>query len=68
VKKIYILDAYIQIWNKIISFNMKKEKKSKTSRRKNEEKGDIESPRSESLSFKGGIPIMLGPIFCISEV
>jgi len=47
---------------------MKEEKKSKTSRRKNEEKGDIESPRSESLSFKGGIPIMLGPIFCISEV
>jgi hypothetical protein len=41
MKIIYILDAY-KIWNKIISFDMRKERKSKTSHRKNEEKGEFE--------------------------
>jgi hypothetical protein len=41
---------------------MRKKGKSKIGHRKNEEKGEFDSPKSESLCFKGGIPIMLGPI------
>jgi hypothetical protein len=40
---------------------MKKKVKCKTNYGKCEEKGEFESPRSESLCFKGGTPIMLGP-------
>jgi hypothetical protein len=44
-------------WNKIISFDMRKKGKlSKTSHRKSEEKGEFESPRSESLVFQNGYP------------
>jgi len=35
--------------------------KCKTCHGKSEEKGKFGSPRSESLCFKGGAPIMLGP-------
>jgi hypothetical protein len=44
-----------KIWNKIISFNMRKKGKSKTSHRKSE-KGEFKSPRSESLVFQRGYP------------
>ncbi len=35
--------------------------KCKTNHGKNEEKGEFGNPRSESLCFKRGTPIMLGP-------
>jgi hypothetical protein len=41
---------------------MRKKGKSKIGYRKNEEKDEFDSPKSESLCFKGGAPIMLGPI------
>jgi hypothetical protein len=44
-----------KIWNKIISFNMRKKGKSKTGHRKSEE-GEFKSPRSESLVFQMGYP------------
>jgi len=40
----------------------KKKGKSKISHRKNEKNGEFDSPKSEYLCFKGGTPIMLGPI------
>jgi hypothetical protein len=40
---------------------MKKRVKCKTCHGKNEEKGEFGSPRNESLCFKGGTLIMLGP-------
>jgi hypothetical protein len=51
-----------KIWNKTISFDMRKRVKCKTCHVKNEKKGEFGSPRSESLCFKGGTLIMLGPI------
>jgi hypothetical protein len=60
VKKINILDAYIKFRMKLFFYRRKKGK-FKTSHKKNEEKGEFESLRSESLYFKGGTPIMLGP-------
>ncbi len=50
-----------KIQNKIIIFYMRKKGKFKTYHKKNEEKSEFESLRSESLCFKGGTPIMLGP-------
>jgi hypothetical protein len=40
---------------------MRKKRKFKTNHKKNEEKGEFESLRRESLCFKGGTPMMLGP-------
>jgi len=40
----------------------KKKVKCKTCHEKNEKKGEFGSPRKESLCFKGGTLIMLGPI------
>jgi hypothetical protein len=68
VKTIDILDAYVKFETKLFCLTWKKKGKSKTSHTKSEEKGEFESPRNEFLSFKGGIPIMLGPIFLILEV
>jgi hypothetical protein len=39
---------------------MRKNVKCKTSHGKNEEKGEFESPSSDSLRFKCGTPIILG--------
>ncbi len=50
-----------EIWNKIISFDMKKKVKCKIGHGKNEEKGEFRSPWNESLRFKCDTPIMLGP-------
>jgi len=48
---------------KNISFDMRKKKvKCKTCHEKNEKKAEFGNPRSESLCFKRGTPIMLGPI------
>jgi hypothetical protein len=47
-----------KIWNKINSFDMKKNVKCKTNHGKNEEKGEFESPWNESLRFKCGAPII----------
>jgi hypothetical protein len=47
-KKGYFISLY-KIWNKIISFDMRKSVKYKTNHLKNEEKGEFGSPRSESL-------------------
>jgi hypothetical protein len=38
----------------------KRERKSKIGHRKSEEKGEFDSPKNESLCFKGGTPIMHG--------
>jgi hypothetical protein len=40
---------------------MRKKGKFKTYHKKNEKKGEFESLRNESLCFKRGTPIMLGP-------
>ncbi len=48
-----------KIWNKIISFDMTKKVKCKTSHRKNEESCEFRSPRSEFLCFKWGTPMIL---------
>jgi hypothetical protein len=49
-----------KIWNKIISFEMKKRVKCKIGHRKSEEKGEFGSFRSESLMFQRGTLIMFG--------
>jgi len=50
-----------KICNKIISFDMQKKVKCKTSHGENEEKGEFGSPWSESLRFKCDTPIMFRP-------
>ncbi len=46
-----------KIWNKIISFDMRKKKESHLiGHKKSEEKGEFESPKNESLVFEGGYP------------
>ncbi len=42
--------------------------KCKTCHGKSEEKGEFGSPRSESLCFKGGTPIVLGPFYGIFRI
>jgi hypothetical protein len=51
-----------KIWNKYISFDMKKKMKSKIGHRFYEEKAEFEGSRRESLCFKWGIPTILGPL------
>jgi len=53
-----------KIWNKIISFDMKKKGNFKIGHRKSEEKDELESLMTESICFRGCTPIMLGPM-CI---
>jgi hypothetical protein len=53
-----------KIWNKIISFDMKKKGNFKIGHRKSEEKDELESLTTKSICFKGCTPIMLGPM-CI---
>jgi len=48
-----------KIWNKIISFDMRKNGKSKTSQKKIEKENEFENPKNESLCFKKGTPLML---------
>jgi ABC-type transporter MlaC component len=50
-----------KIRNKIISFDIDKKAKCKTSCEKNEKKNGFENLWSESLRFKCGTSIMLGP-------
>jgi hypothetical protein len=47
------------MWNKIISFDMKKKRKSKIGHKKNEEKGEFESLGVSILCSRGGTPIVL---------
>jgi len=61
VKTIDTLKAYIKFETKLFHLTWKINVKCKTFYGKCEEKGEFESPRSESLCFKGGTPIMLGP-------
>jgi hypothetical protein len=49
-----ILDAYIKIGTKLFHFTWEKKGKSKIVHRKNEEKGEFECLRSESLVFQSG--------------
>ncbi len=42
-----------KIWNNFFFFNMRKKGKFQIDDKKNEEKGEFESLRSESLCFKG---------------
>jgi hypothetical protein len=54
-EKIKYFKCLYKIWSKTISFDMRKEKgKSKINHRKNEKKGEFESPRNESLVFQKG--------------
>jgi hypothetical protein len=58
-----ILDAYIKIGTKLFHFTWEKKGKSKIVHRKNEEKGEFECLRSESLVFQsGGTLIVFWPI------
>jgi len=44
-----------KIWNKIISFDMRKKMKNHLiGHKKNEEKGEFDSPKNECLVFQGG--------------
>ncbi len=61
MKTINTLEGYIKIGTKLFQLTWEKMVKYKTSHGKNEEKGEFGSPWSESLGFKCGIPIMLGP-------
>ncbi len=55
-----------KIWNKIISFDKKKKRKSKTCHRKSEEKHEFECFKSESLVFQNGYPNdVLTRFFCL---
>jgi hypothetical protein len=56
------LDAYIKFGTQLFHFTREKWVKCKIGHGKNEEKSEFESPRNESLCFKWGTPIMLGPI------
>ncbi len=50
-----------KIWNNNISFDMKKKVKCKRRHGKNEKKNEFGSLQNESLKFKCGTLIMLGP-------
>ncbi len=54
MKTIDILNAYVKFKTKL--FHLTWKKKSKTGHRKNEEKGEFECLRSESLVFQMGYP------------
>ncbi len=47
-----------KIWNKFISFDVRKRVKCKTNHGKSKEKSEFGNPRNESLRFKCGILIM----------
>jgi hypothetical protein len=53
--------TFNKIWNKIISFDMKKKVKCKIGHGKNEGKGEFGSPWNESLRFKCHTLIKLKP-------
>jgi len=56
-EKIKYFKCLYKIWSKTISFDMREKKeKSKINHRKNEKKGEFESPRNESLVFQKGYP------------
>ncbi len=61
MKTIDTLDAYIKFGTKLFHWTWKKRVKCKTCHGKNKEKREFGSPRNESLYFKEGNPIMLGP-------
>jgi len=61
VKTINTLDAYIKFGIKLFHWTWKKRVKCKTCHRKIEEKGEFGNPRNESLYFKEGTLIMVGP-------
>jgi hypothetical protein len=54
-----------KIWNKIISFDMKKKVKCTTCHGKNEKKSEFGSPWNEFLGFKCGTSIMFGPPYLV---
>jgi hypothetical protein len=62
VKIIDILEAYIKFGTKLFYSIWEKKVKYKTGHEKSEKKKEFENPRSESLCFKWGTPITLGPI------
>jgi hypothetical protein len=61
-KKRYFRSLH-KIWNKIISFDIRKKGEMQAYHGKSEEKGEFGSPRNESLCFKRGTLIMFGPIY-----
>ncbi len=61
MKKINTLEAYIKFGTKLFHLTWEKMVNCKTSHGENEKKGEFGSPRSESLCFKWGTPIMLEP-------
>jgi hypothetical protein len=65
VKKIDTLKAYIKFGTKLFHLTWEKRVKYKIGHGKSEEKGEFGNPRSETLWFKEGTPIMLGPHYGI---
>ncbi len=63
----YFIGLY-KIWNKVISFDMKKRVKYKTNHGKSEEKGEFGIPWSGFPRLKGATPMMLGPPFKTTQI